>query len=581
MVKLGHYYENDKSCFRIYAPQKKSLAIEIDGNKKTIPLTKQDDGFWIGSCERLPEGTLYLINIENNKSLPDPTSRYQPFGVHGLSMIVNTLKIEDSDWKGIDINDAIIYELHIGTFTPQGTLKAATDKLSYLSELGINVIELMPINAFPGNSDWGYDGVYMFALASSYGTYQDLHEFIKTAHKYNIAVILDVVYNHFGPEGNYSNNFAPYTKKSQTPWGAAINFDQDYSYGIREFYKSNVQWWIEDIGFDGMRLDAWAMIDDSSTKRIHREITDLAHSIGEKEGRKVIMIAEHLRNDPSVVLPNGDNCDAQWIDDFGLSIRSFLTPDVNDKHLKSFYQFDDIIKSLQQAIVLDGTRFNNVLNDYSGKAPVGIKPEQNVVYIQNHDMIGNRVKGDRFLETAGIDKTLLATFTLFACNFRPMIFMGEEFASLSPFPFFESFIDKNLIIAVKEGRKKEWKFTGMEPYDSHAQETISLAHLNWTCLVNEVNRNVLRIFSCLISLKKNKIIGHNSSITKGKHENTVIIENQTSLVLLNYNDNIVEFDNNNMYEVIINSSNKNEPFKLAPFSAQILINKSQDLDLSF
>lgn len=584
MVKIGHYYENGQSFFRIYAPLKKNISIEIDGNNKTIELNKNNDGFWIGSCPALPEGSLYYVNIDNSKTLPDPTSRYQPFGVHGLSMIVKTQPAYREDWKGISIEQAVIYELHLGTFTPQGNLRSATEKIPYLAELGINVIEIMPISTFPGNADWGYDGVYLFALSPSYGTYKDLELFLNKAHEYKIAVILDVVYNHFGPEGNYTNNFAPYTKKSQTPWGAAINFDQNYSDGIREFYKCNVQWWLEDIGFDGMRLDAWAMIEDEKKPNIRREITDLAHDIGKRNHRKIIMIAEHLRNDPSVVSSDGDNCDAQWIDDFGLSIRSFLTKDPLDKLLKSFYLFDDIIKALKQAVVLDGTRMNHALNCYTGKSPINVKPSQNVVYIQNHDMIGNRVRGDRFVTTSNNDnfeKSLLAAFTLFSSNFRPLIFMGEEFASSSPFPFFESFTDNYLIKAVKEGRKSEWKFTGIEPFDSHAQETLELAHLKWNELSVDKNIRNFNIYSRLIRLKIKNIIGYDSYVMKGKLENTVVIKNSTSLTLLNFNQNNAEFEYDDRFEVLLDNSNQNKPFKLGPYGAQILIDKNQNIDLEF
>lgn len=588
MAKIGHYYENGKSNFRVYAPKKKSVAIEIDGKKDLLPLTKDEQGYWNGSCDELPEGTLYFINLNHEISLPDPASRYQPFGIHGLSMIVKHHKANLDDWEGVKIEDAIIYELHLGTFSPQGNLRGAKFKIPYLAELGINVIELMPINTFPGNCDWGYDGVDLFALAPSYGTYEDLEAFLNEAHKYGIAVILDVVYNHFGPEGNYTNNFAPYLKKSQTPWGAAINFDQEYSAGIRDFFKQNVIWWLEDLGFDGFRLDAWAMIEDSSENRIHRELTDLAHEIGKKEKRNILVIAEHLRNDPDVVSSsaNGDNCDSQWIDDFGLAIRSFLAPDPNDKQLKSFYQFDDLLTALEQAIVLDGTRFNYVLNNYTGKVPTDVKDEQNVVYIQDHDLIGNRVLGDRFIAYLGdqyLDKSLLASFTLFASNFRPMIFMGEEFGSKAPFPFFESFIDPNLIQAVKEGRKKEWKFTGKEPYDSHDPNTFALAQLKWNDLTNEHHANILKIFTKLITLKKNKIIGYKSLPSKGKAPNTIIIKSSTSLVLLNYSDKLVKFDNDQElgYEVVLNSNINNKPYELVPYSAQILLNKQKNLDLAF
>lgn len=581
MVKLGHYYDLDKSFFKIFAPNKKSVVIEIDTYNTKIKLNKIEDGYWIGSCNKLPEGVLYWVNVDGERSFPDPTSRYQPFGVHGASMVVNPQKVNSSNWSGTKIEDAIIYELHIGTFTPEGNLKSATNKIEYLSSLGINVIELMPIFEFPGSRDWGYDCVNLFSLERTYGNYNDLKEFIETAHIYKISVILDVVYNHFGPEGNYTGYFAKYTKKSQTPWGASINFDQNYSNGIRDFYLSNVEWWLKDIGFDGFRLDAWAMIEDSSSKRIQREIVDLAHSIGKLENRNILVIAEHLRNDVLVVSSDndGDGCDSQWVDDFGLSIRSFLSPDKNDKLLKSFYQFDDIYTSLKQCFVLDGSRFSFAFDGYIGTNPKDLKPYQNVVYIQNHDMIGNRIFGDRFTSIVNdINKVLLAAFTLFSSNFVPMIFMGEEYAEVNPFPFFESFTDESLITAVREGRKKEWLFTKKEPLDSHDYETFNLARLNWNLLKDQINLKILNIYKKLIDLKKEKIIGHKSKVRKGSNNNTLIIENGCSIVLLNFNNETVNFEKDfsclDKCCIILNSNENNKKMKIESFSAQILELKS-------
>lgn len=577
MLKVGHYYEDGQSCFRVYAPHKRTVAVQFENSGKEIPLVREDGGFWFASCGALPEGTLYWLCLDGDKSYPDPASRAQPFSVHGASMIVNPKKPDLSGWKGVGIEDAVIYELHLGTFTTRGNLSAATEKLPHLADLGITVVELMPINEFPGNCDWGYDGVYQYALESSYGSYDDLKTFIETAHQNGIAVILDVVYNHFGPEGNYSGCFAAYTRDSDTPWGSAINFDSKDCEGIRNFYLGNVEWWIGELGFDGFRLDAWAMIEDSSEKRIHREIVDLAHSIGEKEGRKVLMIAEHLRNNKLVtsLAPEGDACDSQWVDDFGQAIRSCIAPDKNDRFLKSFYGFDDVLKALDKPFILDGTRFNYVTEGYTGTDFEGLSPKEAVVYLQDHDQVGNRPMGDRFAATSGLGKTMLAATTLFASKFVPMIFMGEEYGETSPFLFFESFTDPWLIEAVREGRSREFQFSKIEPRDPHDIETFGDSRLDWELMEDPEHAKVLAVYKSLISLKKAKVIG--CAGDDGRYEvttasgNAIIIDNGKSLVLLNMSESDVSFDKVSGYSLAVNTDDESKMFELKPFSAQVLV----------
>ncbi len=576
MVKLGHYFEGDQSCFRVFAPHRKTVEVELNNGKVKIPLSLGDDGYWTGSCKQLHEGSLYWIILDGERSYPDPASKYQPFGVHGGSMVVSPRKCDHSSWHGVKIEDAVIYELHIGTFTPEGTLRAAEKKLSHLAELGINVIELMPIAEFPGNYDWGYDGVFLYALESSYGNYEDLTSFIEAAHKLGIAVINDVVYNHFGPEGNYSGFYARYTKNADTPWGSVINFDAADSEGIREFYLGNVEWWLKDIGFDGFRLDAWAMVQDCSKSRIQREICDLAHRIGQEENRSVLMIAEHLRNNRMVTSaePEGDGCDSQWVDDFGLAIRSTLTPDSNDRLFKSFYGFDDVVSAFKNTFVLDGTRFNYAIEDYSGTKPDGLRAEECVVYIQDHDMVGNRIEGDRFITSAGKGKTLLAAVSLFASRNVPLIFMGEEYGETNPFLFFESFSDPWLIEAVREGRKKEWQFAKIEPRDSHDVETFNDSRLDWDKLSSEENAGILKIYRQLIDLKKKKFIGcagddGQYEVSSGDH--TLTISNGRSVVLLNYSNSVKSFETAAGYRMELSTDSANTGTELQPFSAAVLI----------
>lgn len=575
MAKIGYFKDQDgNGHYRIFAPFCDSLTIELDKTHEKIELQKDSNGYFDSKIKTLPNGTLYWL-IKNNKDyLPDPTSKYQPFDVHSASQITEIEKVNNQNWKGIDYKDAIIYELHIGTFTKEGNLKAAKERLSYIRTLGINVIELMPICAFPGDRNWGYDGTYMFALNSSYGNYKDLKDFIEEAHKFGIAVILDVVYNHFGPEGNYSSMLAPFTKSADTPWGAAINFDEEYSEGIREFYLENVKYWIQDVGFDGFRMDAIALIFDKSPKHILTEINELAKTIENNEHRKIIMIGEHLRNESYVTSNDGYKFDSQWVDDLNYAIYSYLTKE-NFRHYKDFGSIDDITKALNSGFVYDGTKLNSVYQNYMGEDGSKIEPSKMVVHIQNHDQVGNRPNGDRMIATYGIDKALLAISIVFASPYIPMIFMGEEYGDVNPFLFFESFKDPYLIEAVRNGRKREFSFDeNFKPKEPHEVETFIESKLNFDLLTNRENKFIFEYYQNLIALKKQKIIGNSdrNKIDIKFNKGLLTIENQKSIVVCNMTETTLEIPeaykaNKVLLKSNINSSNK----EIKEFSAEIFL----------
>lgn len=575
MAKIGYFKDQDgNGHYRIFAPFCDSLTIELDKTHEKIELQKDSNGYFDSKIKTLPNGTLYWL-IKNNKDyLPDPTSKYQPFDVHSASQITEIEKVNNQNWKGIDYKDSIIYELHIGTFTKEGNLKAAKERLSYIRTLGINVIELMPICAFPGDRNWGYDGTYMFALNSSYGNYKDLKDFIEEAHKFGIAVILDVVYNHFGPEGNYSSMLAPFTKSADTPWGAAINFDEEYSEGIREFYLENVKYWIQDVGFDGFRMDAIALIFDKSPKHILTEINELAKTIENNEHRKIIMIGEHLRNESYVTSNDGYKFDSQWVDDLNYAIYSYLTKE-NFRHYKDFGSIDDITKALNSGFVYDGTKLNSVYQNYMGEDGSKIEPSKMVVHIQNHDQVGNRPNGDRMIATYGIDKALLAISIVFASPYIPMIFMGEEYGDVNPFLFFESFKDPYLIEAVRNGRKREFSFDeNFKPKEPHEVETFIESKLNFDLLTNRENKFIFEYYQNLIALKKQKIIGNSdrNKIDIKFNKGLLTIENQKSIVVCNMTETTLEIPeaykaNKVLLKSNINSSNK----EIKGFSAEIFL----------
>ena len=537
MVALGHYLdEQGRSAFRVFAPERQSLALLLENEQQAYPMTRQADGHWTVTLPRLAEGSRYRFVVEGMPH-PDPASRWQPEGVHGPSAVALPRRVSTPGWQGVTIEEAIIYELHLGTFTPEGTLAAAAGKLPHLQALGITVIELLPLATFPGDRNWGYDGTYLFALQPSYGSYDDLARFIERAHELGMAVILDVVYNHFGPEGNYSGVYAPYTKQAATPWGAAINFDGGHSEGIRAFYLANTRYWLEEIGFDGFRMDAVSLIFDGSPRHILREITDLARSIGAAEGREILMIAEHLCNETSVTSEQGYRYHSQWNDDLNHALFAYLTPE-RTRHYASFGDFAAIVKGLEEGFVLDGSRFDYHSNRNKGTNSRHTRPSEHVVHIQDHDQVGNRLHGDRMIATYGRDKALLAITAVVASPYLPMLFMGEEYGETAPFLFFESFGDERLIAAVRRGRKQEFAFGGAEPRDAHEQAAFMDSKLQWERLTRDEGAAIFRYYQALLALKRHGQLGPRErslvNISADAERQLIRLETPHSLTLLNF-----------------------------------------------
>ncbi|MBV5298290.1 MAG: malto-oligosyltrehalose trehalohydrolase [Rhodoferax sp.] len=546
MQQIGHHVDaQGQSAFRVFAPEKRSVRIVFEGSADVLALTCDELGFWQGACSRLPHGTLYWLEV-NGQYYPDPASRYQPQGVHGPSRVTDIAKVPSHTpaWRGVRMADAIIYELHVGTFTAEGTLAAATDRLADLAALGITVIELLPLAAFPGERNWGYDGVAQFALHQAYGDYPDLTAFIVLAHQLGMAVILDVVYNHFGPEGNYTGALAPYTKPAATPWGAAINFDVDYGYGIRAFFLANLQYWLQQVGFDGLRMDAVSLIFDNSPVHILRDLTDLALRIGQQEGREVLMIAEHLRNNRFVTHRDGFNYQAQWSDDLNHAVFAYLTGETR-RHYGNFGAFGDIVKALQQGFVLDGSRFERVHKTLMGTDGRLTQAAEHVVHLQNHDQVGNRVQGDRMIATYGRARALLGITAIFASPFVPMLFMGEEYGETAPFLFFVDFKDQHLIDAVRKGRKRDCAFGGKEPPAAHHRSSFEASKLQSARRTSAEGQAIWNYYRALIALKRSGALGpHDMQAVKVQgDEATQIITVQApqTLAVLNFSADPQQF----------------------------------------
>lgn len=514
MMPVGHHLDPaGRSAWRVFAPEKQQISVVVldaaGHDAVLLPLQCDELGWWTGHCDRLSPGTHYWLEVDGRR-LPDPASRRQPLGVHGPSEVVEVAPVARPGWRGVAIEDAIIYELHVGTFTPEGTLRAAIGRLDHLQQLGITVIELMPLAAFPGERNWGYDGVALFALHMAYGDYADLRAFIEAAQARGMAVILDVVYNHFGPEGNYSSAFAPTTQAAATPWGAAINFDGAWNHGVREFFLANARWWLETVGFDGLRMDAVSLVFDLMPEHILRQVTDLARSIGAAQGRELLMIAEHLRNNRHVTssASGGLGYQAQWNDDLNHALYAHLTGERTWRHYANFGTFNDIVKALHDGFVLDGTRLcrhNHHLLGSDGRLTAAT---EHVVHIQNHDQVGNRPHGDRMIATYGRARALLAIAAVLASPYVPMLFMGEEYGETAPFLFFEDFGDAGLVAAVKTGRATDFHFAaGHEPPDPHARGTFEASKLRWALAGAAQGQAILAWYRALIDLKRRGELG--------------------------------------------------------------------------
>jgi len=492
--------------FVVWAPLCTTVELEIvSPAPRRISLTRADAYRFTGSAG-VGAGARYFLRPDGGEPRPDPASRHQPEGAHGPSEVVDpAFDWTDGAWHGLPLRDFIIYELHIGTFTPEGTFDAAIGRLDALAQLGITAIEIMPVAQFPGARNWGYDGVLPFAVQNSYGGPHALKRFVAACHARGIATILDVVYNHVGPEGNYLAEFAPvFTEKYRTPWGPAVNVDGPHSDGVRKFFIENAVEWIADYHFDALRLDAVHGILDTSAQPFLAELADAVHACGRNLDREVFLIAESDLNDVRMIRPTaeyGFGMDAQWLDDFHHSLHALITGE-DSGYYTDYGELGDFATALDQGYVFAG--------DYSpyrmrrhGNQPNGARAEQFVVCVQNHDQVGNRMLGDR-LSTLVDDRSLrLAASCLLLSPYVPLLFMGEEYGETRPFPYFIDHSDAQLIEAVRHGRRQEFSaFKWLaEPPDPQAEATFESARI-------EPRQNeLLALYRELIALRKRYRLG--------------------------------------------------------------------------
>lgn len=502
--------DGSATYFRVWAPKVKNLSVRFpDRPENMVALLREEgDGYFAGIVPGIGEGDRYVYLFDDGTERPDPASRFQPDGVHGPSQVVDPAGFTwtDDGWKGIPLDACIIYEFHVGAFTGEGTFEAAISRLDYLVELGVTAVELMPVAQFPGERNWGYDGVYPFAPHNSYGGPAGLKRLIDACHRRGLAVILDVVYNHLGPEGNYLGCFGHYfTDRYRAPWGDAVNFDGPYSDEVRRFFLSSALYWIREFHLDALRIDAIQGIFDFSARHILQQLAEAVHGEVETLGRTVSIIAESSLNDVrSISSPElgGHGLDAQWNDDFHHALRTVLTGE-REGYYMDFGEFSQLVTAFREGFVFSG-QYSRYRRRSHGSSSSLFPPGRFVVFSQNHDQVGNRMRGDRLCRVLPFEKLKLAAGAVLLSPYIPLIFMGEEYGEDAPFPYFTSHGDPELAEAVRRGRKQEFAsfaWQGEVP-DPQAEGTFLAAKIDPEMRHGGVHRILFSLYRELIRLRK-------------------------------------------------------------------------------
>jgi maltooligosyltrehalose trehalohydrolase len=487
--------------FRVWAPDHEEIELHIVApSERRIGMSRDGDGYHSVTVDA-GAGTRYFFNLEGHDR-PDPASRFQPESVHGPSEVVDSaFQWNDAGWRGIPLEDYVVYELHAGTYTPEGTFDAIIGKLDDLKRLGITAIELLPIAQFPGTRNWGYDGVYVSAVQSSYGGAAGLKRLVDAAHQRGLAVLLDVVYNHLGPEGNYLSRFGPYfTDRYKTPWGLALNFDGAHSDHVRWYFIHSALMFVDEFHIDGLRVDAVHAIIDHTATPFLQDLTSAVRQRAEALGRRVYTIAESDLNDPRVITPAGDyglGFDSQWTDDFHHSLHVLLTGE-RDGYYAGFNNVSEFARVWSTGYLYTGQHSIYRRRRY-GLPPKTKNGAQFVVCAQNHDQVGNRMLGERLAAIVSYEKLRIAAAAVVLSPFIPMLFMGEEYGEKAPFQYFTSHSDPDLIEAVRRGRAEEFddfEWHGQPP-DPHDEETVARSKLTW-----QEHSELRRLYETLLRLRR-------------------------------------------------------------------------------
>jgi maltooligosyltrehalose trehalohydrolase len=505
----GALRQSDESVvWRVWAPSSTtvSLVTLCSGQRKETVMTLEDDCYFTHRQSRAEDGLRYGYKLADGREYPDPASRWQPEGVHRFSAVFSPQSFPwtDAGWRGIDRDELVIYELHVGAFTPEGTLDAIAPRLPQLAELGVTAVELMPLAQFPGDRNWGYDGVYPYAVQNSYGGPRALQRLVDAAHRAGLAIILDVVYNHFGPEGNYSCNYGPYlTDRYHTPWGMAVNYDGPQSDAVRQFAIDNARMWVRDLHADGLRLDAVQTIYDFGPRHILAEIQAAVQSEAVHAGRRVHVIAESNQNDIRLIRRKkrgGYALDGVWSDDFHHAVHALLSGE-RDGFYMDFGDPSQVAKAINEVFVYDGC-YSPFHRRRHGSRVGRIDRTRFVICVQNHDQVGNRAQGDRLGTLLPPAAQRLACGLLLLSPCVPLLFMGEEYGEQTPFPFFCSFDDPALVEAVRQGRRREFdKSPEFEIPDPQDITTFATARLSWAWPEGSPHSQLRRLYQDLLAAR--------------------------------------------------------------------------------
>lgn len=506
--KLGAVYLGEGRClFRVWAPTVTSLAVHIlTPQDRLLPLSRQGE-FFQGVFAAIPPGSLYFYRLDDQRERPDPASRAQPQGVHGPSQVVDlTFPWTDQHWRGLPLREYVIYELHVGTFSQEGTFLAIIPHLPRLRQLGVTALEFMPVAQYPGDRNWGYDGVYPFAVQHSYGGAAGLQQLVDACHREGLAVILDVVYNHLGPEGNYLWEYGPYfTEVYRTPWGQALNFDQAHSDQVREFFLANALSWFRDFHVDALRLDALHALIDQSTQPFLTELAEAVARLGERLGRQLYLIAESDHNDPKLLLPpmlGGYGLQGHWLEDFHHALHALLTGEQNG-YFQDYGTLEQLAAAYRQGFIYTG-QYSRYRRRRHGAPAAQVAPYRFIAFSQNHDQVGNRPGGERLGHLVAPAAARLAALAVILAPFTPLLFMGEEYGEPAPFLYFISHGDPGLIAAVRQGRAEALAACGCmgEAPDPQDPATFARCKLNFSLLHQEPHHSQWRFYQELCRLRR-------------------------------------------------------------------------------
>jgi maltooligosyltrehalose trehalohydrolase len=581
--------------FGVWAPRAGKMSLRW--HDKTLAMNGPNKrGWWTLNVEDAGCGDKYAFLIDDDTTCyPDPRSLRQESGVHGLSSLYNhdDFQWHDQLWRGSPKTGAVIYELHVGTFSKSGTFDGAIEHLDYLVDLGITHIELMPVAEFAGERGWGYDGVALFATHEPYGGPNGLKRFVDACHAKCLSVILDVVYNHFGPVGNYANKFGPYvTDKHKTPWGDAVNLDEGGSDEVRRFFCDNALMWLKDYHCDGLRFDAVHEYHDRSAVNFMEQLSEQVERLGATVGREFYLIAESDLNDPRVVRPRealGYGMDSQWSDDFHHALFTLLyTQEPGKGYYSDFGTIADLHKALKHAYVYDG-QYSSYRKRKHGRLAEGLSAHHFIHFDQNHDQVGNRALGERLEHLCGMQAAKVAIGLVLMAPYVPMLFMGEEYAASTPFLYFADHEDEEMRRLVADGRKRDFasfKFDGDVPNPEEI-ETFERSKLDWSEVNEGKHAEMLAWTKSLIKLRRCTTALNDGSmqhlrVSSDDASRTVVIQRDEARILANLGDkeyNFVLLDGEELQLISEEGVNVTDGhLKLPPMSLAVLMSTTEQAE---